>query len=134
MKKQGGTLAALAAALCGMLPTLYTANILLFSMTLVSVVVLSFSAIVLILNDKFSGSLWNWLIKRAYSIEIEYAAAGLGLVGSGLNLFQPGWIWVGIIFILIGAALIGSQIGKGISMMINASVRKSQTNRRGIKQ
>ena len=125
MKRQGGTLAALAAALCGMLPTLYNANILLFSMTLVSVALLSSSAIVLILNDKFSGSLWNWLVKRAYSIEVEYASAGLGLVGSGLNLFQPGWIWAGIIFILIGAALIGSQIGRGISMMINASFRKA---------
>jgi len=125
MKRQGGTLAALAVVLCGMLPTLYDANILLFSMTLVSVALLSFSGIVLILNDKFSGSLWNWLVKRAYSIEVEYASAGLGLVGSGLNLFQPGWIWVGIIFILIGAALIGSQIGRGISMMINASFRKA---------
>ena len=125
MKRQGGTLAALAAVLCGMLPTLYNANILLFSMTLVSVALLSFSAIVLILNDKFSGSLWNWLVKRAYSIEVEYASAGLGLVGSGLNLFQPGWIWAGIIFILIGAALIGSQIGRGISMIINASFRKA---------
>ena len=132
MKRQGGTLAALAAVLCGMLPTLYNANILLFSMTLVSVALLSFSAIVLILNDKFSGSIWNWLVKRAYSIEVEYASAGLGLVGSGLNLFQPGWIWVGIIFVLTGGALIGTQIGNGISM-IKKSFMKTKSIKVGEK-
>lgn len=132
MRRRAGTLAALAAILCGMLPTLYNANMLLFYLTVASITVLSFSAIVLVLHDRFSGSIWNWLVERANSIEVEYASAGLGLVSSGLSLFQPGWIWVGIIFVLTGGALIGSQIGKGISM-IKKSFMKTKSIKVGEK-
>ena len=123
MRRQAGTLAAFAAALCGTLPTLVETNVLLFSLTLASIVVLLLSAIILIFHDRFSLSIWKWLVARAKSIEVEYAAVGLGLASTGLSLLRPQWIWLGIFMLLLGGYFIGSQIGKGINMMIKSKKR-----------
>ncbi len=124
MRRQAGTHAALAAALCGMLPTLFKANILLFSLTSASIAVLLFSALILILHDKFSSRIWKWLVTRAYSVEVEYASAGLGLASTGLSLLQPPWIWLGIPMFLLGGFFIGGQIGKGINTLIKSKKAK----------
>ena len=118
IRKKAGTLAALAAALLGTLPVLIQANIILFYVTIASVGVLFLSSLILLFHDKLSSPLWKWLVARANGMEVEYAAAGIGLVSTGLSLIQPQWLWVGIIMLLVGAYLIGSQIGKGINMMI----------------
>jgi len=120
MKRQAGTLAVFAAALSGTLPILLEANVILFSLTLASIVVLLLSALILVFHNRFSSRIWKWLVDRANSIEIEYAAAGLGLCSTGLSLFQPGWIYLGIAILLLGAFLIGSQIRKVINMTIHS--------------
>ena len=124
MRRQAGTLAALGAALCGALPILVEANVVLFSLTLASIAVLWLSAIVLVFHDKSSSRVWKRLVKIAEHIEVEYAAVGLGLFSTGLSIVlaalpdMSAWIWLGIIMILLGGYFIGGQIGKGIMKMI----------------
>jgi hypothetical protein len=124
MRRQAGTLAALGAALCGALPILVEANVILFSLTLASIAVLWLSAIVLIFHDKSSSRVWKRLVTIAEHIEVEYAAVGLGLFSTGLSILlaalpdMSAWIWLGIIMILLGGFFIGGQIGKGIMEMI----------------
>ena len=124
MKRQAGTLAALGAALCGTLPILFEANVILFSLTLASIAVLWLSAIVLIFHDKSSSRVWKRLVAIAESLEVELAAVGLGLFSTGLGILVPAlatlsaWMWIGIIMILLGGFFIGGQIGKGIGQMI----------------
>jgi hypothetical protein len=116
MKTKAGTQAALAAALAGMLPTLWEANRVLFSLSLAVIVVLLFSALLLLTSRTASGRIRTWLVKRAESLEVEYSAAGLGLVSTGLALFRPGWLILGVIILLIGAVLIGFGIGNAFLM------------------
>lgn len=121
MKRRSGTLAALGAALCGALPRLAEANVVLFSLTIASVAVLWSSAMILVLHDKSSSRVWRRLVRIAEGIEVEYAAAGLGLVSTGVAVFQSGvtgWMWLGIVMMLLGALLIGGQIGKGLGMVL----------------
>ena len=91
VRRQAGTQAALAAALCGALPILVEANVILFSLTLASIAVLLLSALVLILPDRFSSSIRKWFV-----VDVELAAAGLGLTSTGISLFQLHWRWLGI--------------------------------------
>lgn len=124
MRRQAGTLAALGAALCGALPILIEANVILFSLTLASIAVLWLSAIVLVFHDKSSSRVWKRLVTIAEHIELEYAAVGLGLFSTGLSIVlaalpdMAAWIWLGIIMLLLGGFFIGGQIGKGIMEMI----------------
>jgi len=111
MKTKAGTQAALAAALAGMLPTLWEADRVLFGLSLAAIAILLFSALILLLSNRASGRIWTWLVERAKNIEIEYSAAGLGLVSIGLSLFQPGWVILGVVILLIGAVLISFGIG-----------------------
>ena len=124
MRRRAGTLAALGAALCGALPVLVEANVVLFSLTVASIAVLWLSAAILVLHDRNSSRVWRRLVTIAEGIAVEYAAIGLGLVSTGLAMFQSGvpdlsaWMWLGIVMMLLGALLIGGQIGKGIGIMI----------------
>jgi hypothetical protein len=124
MRRKAGTLAALGAALCGALPILFEANLILFSLTLASIAVLWLSAIILIFHDKSSSHVWKRLVAIAEHIDVELAAVGLGLFSTGLGIFVPAlstlsaWMWIGIIMILLGGFFIGGQIGKGIGQMI----------------
>lgn len=124
MRRQAGTLAALGGALCGTLPILFEANLILFSLTLASIAVLWLSAIVLIFHDKSSSHVWKRLVAIAEHVDVELAAVGLGLFSTGLGILVPAlstlsaWIWVAIIMILLGGFFIGGQIGKGIGRMI----------------
>ena len=125
MKRQAATLAVLGATLCGALPILVKGNVLFFSLTLASIAVLWFSAIILILHDRSSSRVWKRLVTTAEHIEVEYAAAGVGLFSTGLGIFLfalpdlSGWLWLGVIMMLFGGFLIGGQIGKGIGEIIN---------------
>jgi len=118
MRKQAGTLAALATAFLGTLPLLQ-ANTIIFWLTTASIVLLFISALILFFHDRFSSAKWNWLVAKAGTIEVEYALSGIGLSSTGISLIQYHWVWMGIIILIIGAYFIGSQIGKGISMMTN---------------
>jgi hypothetical protein len=123
-KRQAGTLAVFGAALCGLLPILVEANVILFSLTLSAIAVLWFSAIILIFPDRSSSHVWKKLVAIAERIDVRLAAVGLGLFGTGLGILVPAlstlaaWVWLGITMILIGGFFIGGQIGKGIREMI----------------
>lgn len=124
MKRQAGTLAALGAALCGALPILFEANLILFSLTLASIAVLWLSAIVLMFHDRSSSHIWKRIVGIAEHIDVELAAVGVGLFGTGLGILVSAlptlsaWIWIGIIMVLLGGFFVGRQIGKGIWQMI----------------
>jgi hypothetical protein len=117
MKTKAGTQAALAAALTGMLPTLLQTNRVLFGLSLAAIAILLCSALILLTSNRASGRIWTWFVKRAENIEIEYTAAGLGLVSTGISLLQPGWVILGVIIILVGALLISFGIGNGFVML-----------------
>jgi len=126
MKRQAGTNAAFAAALCGMLPVLYRTNIIFFILTMISIAILILSALILVFHDKSSSRFWKWLIKRVSSIEVEYVSTGLGLASTGLNLillWNP-WVWIGLPMFLLGGFFIGGQIGKGINLMIKSHKKR----------
>jgi len=120
MKARAGTQAALAASLAGMLPTLLQANLILFILSLISIAVLLCSASILLLSNRITGRVWVWLVKRAENIQVEYTAAGLGLVSTGLGLFQPRWVILGVVILLVGALLISFGIGNGFIMLKNS--------------
>ena len=128
LKTKAGTQAALAASLAGMLPTLLQANLVLFILSLASIAILSSSAMILLTSNKASGRIWIWLVKRAENIQIEYSAAGLGLVSTGLGLFQSGWVILGVIILLVGALLISFGVGNGFVMLKNSIKSKRARN------
>lgn len=129
MKTKAGIQAALAAALAGMLPTLSQANPVLFDLSLAAIAILLCSALILLTSNRASGRIWTWFVKRAENIQIEYSAAGLGLVSTGLSLFRPGWVILGVIILLVGALLISFGIGNGFLML-----KKSIESKRAHKQ
>ena len=102
---------------------MHEASQVLFSLTIASVAILLLTAVVLCLHDRFSGTVWVWLVSRANGIEVEYLAAGLGLVSTGLNLFEPKWVFVGVILVLAGAVLIGIGIGNSFGILKRHLVR-----------
>ncbi len=117
MREKAGTHAVFAAALSGILPTMYDEHIIIFGFTVAAIIMLIFLAIVLLFHDKFSCKLWKWIVKRAEGVRVGFAAAGLGLVTTSLFLFQEHWIWLALILFIVGALLIGFQIAQGLVMM-----------------
>ena len=106
VRRRAGINAVLAAALCGVLPTSYKVSLILFVLTIVVITILSFSAVVLFVYDKFRGPVWKWLVTQLNRIEIEYLAVGLGLASTGIALIGREWLALGILLLLVGTALI----------------------------
>ena len=117
MREKAGAYAVFAAALSGTLPIMYDEHIIIFWFTVAAIILLIFLALVLPFHDKFSCKLWKWIVKRAEGVRVGFAAAGFGLVTTGLFLYQEHWIWLAWILLIVGALLIGFQIAQGLVMM-----------------
>ena len=123
MKSRAGVHAGLAAALSGTLPYHYETHTVLFNILCAVVLVLLLSAIILILRNQFTCSLWNRLVHICSYIDVGYTAAGFGLSGTGISLLRPGWFGLGIILLLIGALFIGINIGRNYLVLKNRPKR-----------
>lgn len=107
VQKRSGINAALAAAMIGFLPNLWGSHQVLFILTSISAAVLLCSSVIIILHKRLSVSRWGkYIVDIASKIDIEYTAAGLGLVSTGISLIDPPWLFLGVILILVGFLLI----------------------------
>ena len=115
MKSRAGVHIGLAAALCGILPSLKSGYLIAL---IVVIVILVLSALVLYLHDRVSCAFWQRLVRIADDMDVGYTASGFGFVGVGLSLIKPGWWPLGIILVLIGAFLLGAGIGTNLGIFL----------------
>jgi uncharacterized membrane protein len=107
VRKRSGINAALAAAMIGFLPNLWGSHQVLFILTSISAIVLLCSSAIIYFHKRLAVSRWGrYIVDIASKIDIEYTAAGLGLVSTGISLINPPWLYLGVVLILIGFSLI----------------------------
>jgi hypothetical protein len=115
MKSRAGVHIGLAAALCGILPSLKGGYLIAL---IVVIVILGLSALILYLHDRVSCAFWQRLVRIADDMGIGHTASGFGFVGVGLSLIKPGWWLLGIMLALTGAFLLGAGVGTNLGIFL----------------
>lgn len=108
MKAKAGVQICLAVALFGYAPVLHGGY--LIALLLVASF-LTLSSVILFSNKAFSYHWWDRLVHVLSVVEVRYSAIGFGFVVAGASLINPSWYPLGIIFILVGAFIIGAGLG-----------------------
>jgi hypothetical protein len=104
----------LAVALTGILPKLSGGYRIAVCLAIASLVL---AAILLLLRDRFQNPSWKRLVDISSNIHIAYTAFGFGVAAAGVSLLRPGWLLIGILFLLAGALLIGAGIGQNLLLL-----------------
>lgn len=89
----------------------------------VVIVILIMSSLVLRFNERFSKRAWKRLVNIANGIEVGDTAFSLGLFGLGIALLRAQRLWLGSIFLLISAIVLGRGIGKNLTRIREAKAK-----------
>ena len=114
MKSQALANIGLAVALLGTFPSLEGGYRILASLGVLALVL---SGVILLLRGQLRTPFWKRLVDISASIRTTYTAFGFGVCVSGISLLRPGWLSVGIVFLLAGLLLIGAGIGQNLLLL-----------------